>query len=319
MNNTAAQIIFKLLSLKGIGIVKAHKILDPLKSSYVKPDKNKITETIEKSLLPELLDEFRKEKKESKIKHENSGFITIFDENYPKSLKVLGEHAPLILSYIGNIELLGKNSVGFCGSRKASPKGISVTKDCAEQLALKGFVLVSGYAAGVDLMTHRTALENKGDTIVIIAEGINHFAIKKEIEAFWDWNRILVISEFMPDSIWSVSNAMQRNSTIVALSNAMILIESSANGGSMDAGKKTLEMKKPLYAPFYEGMPDSAVGNRILIEKGAIKLGRKKETGRANMTKIISAQPLNLNAEAVCEQKVQMGLFEIFETGQDNN
>lgn len=315
MNNIKAQIIFRLLSVKGVGTVKVHKIFASLKNLYSKPDEDQMIKTIKESLNDELFEIFQSDKRSFSGEDERIGFITLFDDEYPDSLKSLGDHAPLVLSYIGNADLLNKNSVGFCGSRKASEKGISVTRDCAEQLVRKGFVLVSGYAAGVDFTTHRTALENRGETIVVIAEGINNFRIKSELKQLWDWNKILVISEFLPGSAWSVSNAMQRNGTIVALSNAMILIESSANGGSMDAGKKALEMKKPLYAPFYEGMPESAVGNRILIEKGAIKLGRKKETGRANMSKIIAAQtPADLTVEAVCEQKVQTGLFEIFET-----
>lgn len=314
MMSSYADILLNLLSLKGIGIVKAHKILKDLKSFYFKPDESKVVEIIEKNLSPELQNIFKNGKKSFNIENKSGGFITFFDNNYPDSLKKLGDHAPLVLSYIGNTDLLKKDSVGFCGSRSASGKGLTVTKDCAEQLVNYDFVIISGYASGVDITAHKTALENNGETIIVIPEGINHFRIKEDVQKIWDWKKVLVISEFMPDAAWSVSNAMQRNSTIVALSNAMILIESSASGGSMDAGKKALEMKKPLYTPFYEGMPESAVGNRILIEKGAIKLGRKRETGRANMTKIISSQSSNITADAVCEKKVQTGLFEIFET-----
>ena len=316
MKSSIADILFNLLSLKGIGTVKAHIILKDMKNSYTKPDSDKLLDVIRSSIDSEQFNKLVNENREFRIKceEEKCGFISYFDDLYPDSLKLLGNHSPLVLSYIGNIELLKKNSVGFCGSRKASSKGLSATKDCAEQLVKTNMVVVSGYASGVDLTAHKTALENNGETIIVIPEGINNFRIKNEIKEFWDLKKTLVLSEFLPDAAWSVSNAMQRNTTIVALSNAMILIESSANGGSMDAGLKTLEMKKPLYTPFYEGMPDSAVGNRILIEKGAIKLGRKRTTGRANISKIISPQPTNLTAETVCEQKIQTGLFEVFET-----
>ena len=316
MKDSVANILFNLLSLKGIGTVKAHKILKDIKSSYLNPDSVQLLKVIESSIDSKLFNEFTNEISEFnvKCKEKRCGFITYFDDLYPNSLKDLGNHAPLVLSYIGNVELLKKNSVGFCGSRKASTKGLSVTKDCAEQLVNTNFVVISGYASGVDITAHETALKSNGETIIVIPEGINNFRIKRDVNEFWDLERTLVVSEFLPEASWSVSNAMQRNSTIVALSNAMILIESSAKGGSMDAGLKTLEMKKPLYTPFYEGMPDSAVGNRILIEKGAIKLGRKRTTGRANISKIVSPQPTNLTAETVCEQKIQTGLFEVFET-----
>lgn len=61
----------------------------------------------------------------------------------------------------------------------------------------------------------------------VLPEGINHFRIKKILAGFWDWNRVLVISQFEPEDSWQTFRAMTRNQLIIALSHAMVVIEAS--------------------------------------------------------------------------------------------
>ena len=65
-----------------------------------------------------------------------------------------------------------------------------------------------------------------------------NFRIRKNLKDVWDWKRTLVISEFLPSDCRTASRAMQRYQTIIGLSNAMILIASGKNGGSIAAGLK---------------------------------------------------------------------------------
>jgi len=216
--------------------------------------------------------------------------LSICDYGYPQRLKaLLGDKAPPLLSVLGNQQLLAAVSVGFCGSRKATAKGLETARDCAEQLAEDGINVVSGYAAGVDLTTHRAALAKSGTTTIVLAEGILGFRVKRELAEFWDWERALVISEFMPSMRWNVGNAMQRNRTICALSRAMVLIEAGLEGGSIDAGRTTLQMGLPLFAPVYEGMPESARGNQELLTQGGGPLLKSRQAGRANVSSILAA------------------------------
>mgnify|MGYP000903952858 CR=1 FL=1 len=288
------QYIYRLLNIKGVGPAKVHAIWRAANDISCDIDdllKNK--QLSAKFLKPDQLAQFHANKNlfdevYSRLEREGIQTINVFEESYPLRLKsTLGDKAPLLLTYLGNRSLLDKKSVGFCGSRKASPKGILTASDCSDQLARHGININSGYATGIDMTTHRAAFESGGTTTIILPEGILNFRVKKQIEDVWDWERACVLSEFFPSLPWSVQNAMQRNTTICALSQVMILIEAGATGGSIEAGKTSLKLNIPLLAPTYEGMPDSAVGNRLLLEQGAHKIHKSKSTGRANLDAVL--------------------------------
>ncbi len=285
------QIVFKLLNVRGVGTVQANRILMTIQELYNQSDLNLFETSIANQLTQSQKNDFLSNDNSFRnlelTKNFNIEYFTILDSNYPIDIKrTLSKNAPTIISVIGNINLINQNKVGFCGSRKASEKGLDIAKDCVEQLVEKDLVIVSGYASGIDQQTHITTLKNGGSTIIVLPEGINHFRVKKELKNDWDWNRILVISEFLPNAIWSAGRAMQRNNTIISLSDIMILIESGESGGSMEAGKRTLELNKYLFAPVYDGIPENAKGNQILLNKGAFPLKKSASTLRANLSKI---------------------------------
>ena len=93
-----------------------------------------------------------------------------------------------------------------------------------------------------------------GSTILVLPEGLDHFRIKRDLRDDWDWDRILVVSQFEPEAIWKAFRAMTRNETIIALSHAMIVIEAVATGGTLSAGLSTLKAGKPLFVAVYDQM-----------------------------------------------------------------
>lgn len=216
--------------------------------------------------------------------------LFLADLRYPDSLRsVLGSNAPVLLFVQGNLSLLSIPSLGFCGSRAASEKGIRVARECAEAASKKGINIVSGYAAGIDEATHKAALVAGGTTAAILAEGIMHFRIKRDLKEFWDWERAVVVSQYLPRVTWNVGNAMKRNGTICALSHAMVLIEARETGGSIEAGRACLNLGIPLFAPVYDGMPDSAKGNQILLAQGARSFYKRRSSNLPNLDGVLSA------------------------------
>lgn len=211
-------------------------------------------------------------------------------EQYPKSLEIaLGIKAPPILYWKGNAKLFDTLGIAICGSRQASPRGLATTIDVVSQLSAAAFNILSGHATGIDTTAHVTALKGGGTTTLVLPEGLTHFRIRDELMSVWDWDRVLVISQFAPSSPWSIANAMFRNSTLCGLAQATVVIESKSTGGSIAAGQVCLDMKKPLFTTIYGDSFDSDGGNQLLIAAGAAPLATSNPTERMSITPVVNA------------------------------
>lgn len=284
------QAIYSFMKVKGIGVTRTNKELltymQQLGSMW------KLEDWLLSVLSADQKEEYYSQYETVeglKIKNHDVRFNTVLDRSYPVNLKsLLKLNTPPVLSMIGNINLLSNRTVGFSGSRKVSEKGIAITKDCVEQLSQeKNMSIVSGYAQGVDKEAHYTALASGGSTIIVLPNGISSFYVRQELKDVWDWDRVLVISEYLPKDKWSVSRAMNRNNTIIGLSDIMVVVEAGLTGGSLDAGLRTLEDSKPLYVPLYSDYPESALGNKVLLERGAKCIRRSRQNNRANVMALL--------------------------------
>lgn len=211
------------------------------------------------------------------------------DDRFPERLlALLGKKAPDRLCLLGNLGLMRRHAISFCGARDASEKGIEAAALCARTAVKNDLVITSGNARGVDRATHREALASGGATILVLPEGIDHFRIAPELKEVWDWDRVLVISQFDPETVWKSYHAMDRNKVIMALSCAMIVVEAGEKGGTRAAGEDALRLRIPLFAIDYGFDEAIAPGNRVLIGKGAKRLKRSRDTGEPNLSTLLS-------------------------------
>lgn len=215
---------------------------------------------------------------------------------YPQRLiNILGNDAPPYLFIKGNKDLLKAMSVGFCGARASSQKGLCIASDCSRILVKNGFNIVSGYAKGVDLEAHSTALKNSGTTTIVLAEGILRFSKKIEVKDLLNDTNHLVVSQFPPSLSWFARNAMKRNHLIIGLSDAMVLIEAGTTGGTFAAGEATIQHNQPLFIVDYATPPESASGNILLAQKGGVLLKQTRQL-RPNLNRLIkTAQEQYIN------------------------
>lgn len=285
----------QILSARGVGKAKGAKILNACSIEKITPADfvfgDSHSDLRLRLLSKDQIEEARSKKSEIKNQYNRAikcgaRFISILDDEYPSRLtETLNGDAPLFLFVKGDGALLNMPSVGFSGSRKASLRGLKAARDCAGQLAERGIAVVSGNAAGVDQAAHASALVSGGCTIFVLPEGILNHRIKGDVKDVWSDERSLTVSEFFPDDRWLGSRAMARNKTIIGLSDAMIVIEAQLDGGTMDAGKQTIEYRKPLFAAKYEG--DIGPGNDFLIDSGAVPIQRSRQSEKANISKVV--------------------------------
>jgi adenine-specific DNA methylase len=186
-------------------------------------------------------------------------------------------------------------AVSFAGSRKSSPKGLTIATEAARELAEQGANIVSGYANGVDLATHRAALEAGGATTLVLAEGLFRFRKKKELGEALERGRYLILSEFPPDLRWLGRHAMQRNRTICGLSRALVVVESGMDGGTFAAAETAQELGLPLFVVDFANPPASAEGNAYFLQRGAVAL-RSNGNGRASLGALLQTVGLGKSA-----------------------
>lgn len=219
------------------------------------------------------------ERKAQDMRREDIDVVIFGDSDFPESLVRNGRPLMPILFFKGNKELLYADGVGMCGSRNVSSQGLEAAEKCGTTVSHKGLTVVSGYAKGVDTATHLAALRNGGRTVIVLAEGIDHFRVKRNFAGQLDAARTLVISQFAPSQTWQAHAAMARNAIIFGLSKALIVIEAGERGGTLAAGQGALKIGRPVFVvDFGEQTPE---GNRMLLAEGAAPVRTTKALSNA--------------------------------------
>lgn len=200
--------------------------------------------------------------------------VLLGSDAYPRTLAGL-RGAPSCLFYRGPIDLFTAPSIGMCGSRDASPEGLRAAGTCGEVAASQGVTVVSGYARGVDMSTHVSSLAAGGATVIVLPEGITRFRVKRgSFAESWDPKRAVVVSQFSPSRPWSAGAAMSRNTVIIGLSQALVVVEAQDKGGTLAAGLKALDLNRRVIALEFAKTPR---GNAILLERGAVAVRSRAE------------------------------------------
>lgn len=210
----------------------------------------------------------------ARLESRGVGALIRGSRGYPDILARVSD-APPVLFYSGQLNLLAKRAIGICGSRNVSDTGLQAATICGELASSLGIVSVSGYARGVDTTTHVASLRSGGDTIIVIPEGIDHFKVKRNlVQEVWDESRTLILSQFAPRQPWSAGGAMARNTVIIGLSMALVVVDAGEKGGTLAAGQKALNIGRRVLALEFNETP---IGNRMLIDRGAVSVRNKLE------------------------------------------
>ena len=173
---------------------------------------------------------------------------------------------PVVLWAVGRRSLLsdGDPALGVAGSRNTDEGLLEVAHAIGSRAAVEGWLIVSGLAAGVDSAAHQGVLDRGGSTIGVLANGIAAKGRHWQPESLDD---ACIVSQFEPAEPWSGPRAMQRNSTIAALSDRVVIVASGDSGGSWEMGQLCLKRGKPLFVLDVDTA--AANGNQRLIAAGA--------------------------------------------------
>ena len=176
---------------------------------------------------------------------------TPVDPGWPAGLADLGPHAPIALWVRGNWSTLDavERSFALVGARAATGYGEHVTMEASVGLVDRGYCIVSGAAYGIDGMAHRAALASSGQTVAILAGGVDRFYPSGHDALL---SRIVecgaVLSELPCGAAPTKWRFLQRNRLIAAVSQATVVLEAGWRSGSLNTAGHAAALGRALGA-----------------------------------------------------------------------
>lgn len=172
---------------------------------------------------------------------EESGIATLIpgDAHWPRALDDLGDRAPYVLFVRGATSFLARpmqDSVTVTGARAASAHGEHVASELAADLANRERVLVAGGAYGVEAAVHRAVLAAGGDTIAVLAGGVDRpypSGNRDMLDRVGDVGAL--VSELPPGAVPTRHRFLARSRLLGAMSAATVVVEAGARSGALRA------------------------------------------------------------------------------------
>ena len=240
MNEEELLYTLALQHAKGIGDILAKKLISHFGSAKnVLNEKQSVLEKVNgigSFIVKNVLNPLNLKEAEKELKYlKNSKIQSLYflDNGYPEKLKHCVD-APILLFQKGKINLKNSPIISIVGTRKITSYG----RDFCEKLItdLKPFnpIIVSGFAYGVDICAHKTAIKNNLQTIGILAHGFEEIYPKSHQKYMNEvYENGGFITDFWHNEMLKRENFLKRNRIIAGISEATIIIESAETGGSL--------------------------------------------------------------------------------------
>ena len=204
------------------------------------------------------------------LKQLGNYFVSIFDNDYPESLKQLTD-PPLGLYIKGNIKALSSIQIAIVGSRRQTPMGKKIAGQFSQDLCRSGITITSGLAKGIDASAHYAACEVQGQTIAILGCGLDIvYPRQNQPLAELIQTHGCLVSEFPIGTPPRRENFPARNRIIAGLSEGVLVVEAAKRSGSLITARLACELGKEVFAVPGSILSSQSIGCHWLIQQGAV-------------------------------------------------
>jgi len=209
------------------------------------------------------------ERELSLLKEVGGKILTLKDEDYPKRLREIYD-PPALLYVRGGLRREDELAVAIVGSRKTSPYGRWITEKIGQDLARYGVTVVSGMARGIDSVAHKGALQGGGRTIAVLGCGVDVIYPSENRNLFYQIiEHGAILSEFPMGSPPEGGHFPRRNRIISGLSIGAVIVQASAESGSLITAGYALEQGREVFAVPGNVGAEGSRGTNQLIKNGA--------------------------------------------------
>jgi DNA processing protein len=172
---------------------------------------------------------------------------------YPEKLRD-ATHPVELLYYQGYWDLVCTRGVAVVGTRTPSPDAEKRAEKLTRMLCDDGFTIVSGLAAGIDTIAHKTAIAKGAPTIAVIGTPLSRVYPKENADLQAEIARNHLLISQVPvcryeSQDWRVNRGFfpERNITMSALTEATIIVEASETSGTLIQARHALKQKRKLF------------------------------------------------------------------------
>ncbi len=174
--------------------------------------------------------------------------LFIEDPLFPERLTQCSD-SPILLFSDGNMDLNMERIVSVVGSRNATAYGKKLTHELIQSLQSLHVLVVSGLAYGIDIASHRAALELNLSTVGVLGHGLDtlypsaHFETSKKMKQNGG-----LLTEFMTETKIQPIFFPRRNRIIAGLCDALIVVEASDKGGAVISAQLANSYNREVFA-----------------------------------------------------------------------
>jgi DNA processing protein len=187
---------------------------------------------------------------------------------------------PLTLWVTGPVRLdeAAQRAAAIVGTRAASAYGQHVAADLSAGLAEHEVTVISGGAYGIDGAAHRAALGSDGQTVAVLAGGIDvlypagHSALLHRVGTSG-----LLVTEYPPGVRPARHRFLTRNRLVAALSSATIVVEAGLRSGAANTAAWARALGRVVCAVPGPVTSAASAGCHVLLRNGAELVTRADE------------------------------------------
>jgi DNA processing protein len=212
-------------------------------------------------------------KKQADFIAKNSIQIHFFtDSNYPRRLRQCAD-APLLLFSLGAFDPNPSRTIAVVGTRSATDYGKMLCEELIHQFEGTNIQVVSGMAYGIDIIAHQACIRKGIETVGVLGHGLDRIypsLHRRTAEQMLTNGGLL--TEFLPGTRPDRENFPMRNRIVAGMSDATVVIESKATGGSLITAELAMDYNRDVFA--YPGNvgQSSSEGCNLLIRSNKAHL-----------------------------------------------
>ncbi len=206
----------------------------------------------------------------ARLRAMGASFLTYAEPLYPAGLKEIYDPPP-VLWYRGETALLSRPALAVVGTRQPSPYGSGMAELLSRDLALRGLIIASGMARGIDAHAHQGAIATGQPTLAVWGTGIDviypkeNKALAEKILATGG----LILTEQPLGTYPAPPNFPKRNRILSGLSCGVLVVEAAEYSGSRVTARCAIEQNRDVYAVPGNVTNKNSWGPNALIKQGA--------------------------------------------------